>query len=130
MFAFAMVLVTTWGSDRVRGRGGMVFVCCGLGALGYFLLAAVGGFQAGVDAAVEGVEAVEGGGAGRWWGEYVGEVGWTANERWGVGVKYVGVCMAAGGIFSAIALVMVWNVNNMESESGRGTGIAVLQAVG
>lgn len=48
----------------------------------------------------------------------------------GVGVKYASVFLAAGGIFSAIALVMVWNVNNGESESSRGAGMAMLQVVG
>ena len=38
--------------------------------------------------------------------------------------------LAAGTIFAIISLVITWNGNNAETQSGRGTGMAILQGLG
>ncbi|RPB08987.1 MFS general substrate transporter [Morchella conica CCBAS932] len=130
IFAFVLVLLSTWISDRYTTRSIPIILCCLLGAIGYALLAGTGSLQSSLNTALAGVESIEASGPGRWWESYVSEAQWAKSETVGVGVKYTGVFMAAGGIFSAIALVMVWVVNNGESESGRGAGIGLVQVIG
>lgn len=130
IFAFIVVLLSTYLSDRFLSRSVPIITLCIMGALGYFILATTGSLQASIDAALTGVERVEETGDARWWEEMVPQSEWIKNEAVGVGVKYAGFFLAAGGVFGAIALVMVWNLNNGESESGRGAGIAMLQVIG
>lgn len=130
IFAFIVVLLSTYLSDRFLSRSVPIVVLCLMGALGYFILATTGSLQASIDATLAGVEKIEEAGAARWWEEMVPPSGWMKNEAVGVGLKYAGSFLAAGGVFSAIALIMVWNVNNSENESGRGAGIAMLQVIG
>lgn len=101
-----------------------------MGALGYFILASTGALQASIEATLAGVERVEEAGDARWWEEMVPQSEWIKNETVGVGVQYAGFFLAAGGVFGVVALVMVWTVNNGESESKRGAGIAMLQMIG
>lgn len=130
IFAFAVVLLSTYLSDRFLSRSVPIITLCLIGALGYFLIAVTGSLQASIDAALAGVERIEEAGDARWWEEMVPQSGWLKNEAVGVVVKYASFFLAAGGVFGTVALVMVWNVNNGESESGRGAGIAMLQAIG
>lgn len=130
IFAFAVVLLGTYLSDRFLSRSVPIITLCLMGALGYFILATTGSLQASIDATLAGVEKIEEAGSARWWEEMVPQGGWIKNQAVGVGLKYAGSFLAAGGVFGTVALVMVWNVNNSESESGRGTGIAMLQVIG
>lgn len=130
IFAFIVVLLGTYLSDRFLSRSVPIIALCLMGALGYFILATTGSLQASLDAALTGVERVEAAGDARWWEEMVPQSQWMKNEAVGVGVKYAGFFLAAGGVFGAVALVMVWNLNNSENESGRGAGMAMLQVIG
>lgn len=130
IFAFIVVLLGTYLSDRFLSRSVPIITLCIMGALGYFILATTGSLQASIDAALIGVERVEETGDARWWEQMVPQSEWVKNEAVGVGVKYAGFFLAAGGVFGAVALIMVWNLNNGESESGRGAGIAMLQVIG
>ncbi|CAD6454357.1 d784c3a0-d163-423c-926f-9ec128be12a0 [Sclerotinia trifoliorum] len=47
-----------------------------------------------------------------------------------VGPRYTGVCLAAAGIFPAIANILPWVLNNQGSDTKRGAGIAILNIVG
>ena len=49
-----------------------------------------------------------------------------ANFWW----RYFGVFPAASGFFSAITLILAWTINNQDSDSKRGTGVAILNLVG
>ncbi|KAG0126012.1 major facilitator superfamily domain-containing protein [Tuber indicum] len=100
LFAFFLVLLSTYLSDRLRSRSYPILILSLIASLGYLTLAATSHIQS------------------------------SLNAAGALAVKYVSIFLAAGGVFSAIALVMVWNVNNSESESGRGTGMAILQVVG
>ncbi|KAK1759628.1 major facilitator superfamily domain-containing protein [Echria macrotheca] len=47
-----------------------------------------------------------------------------------VGVRYLGVFLAAAGVFPAIANILSWVLNNQGTDSKRGTAIAMLNLVG
>ncbi|KAM3066356.1 hypothetical protein ACMFMG_003135 [Clarireedia jacksonii] len=47
-----------------------------------------------------------------------------------VGPRYTGVFLAAAGIFSCIANILPWVLNNQGSDTKRGTGIAILNIIG
>ena len=49
-----------------------------------------------------------------------------ANLWW----RYIGVFPAASGFFSAVTLILAWTINNQNSDSKRGTGVAILNLVG
>ncbi|KAI2636770.1 major facilitator superfamily domain-containing protein [Xylaria nigripes] len=47
-----------------------------------------------------------------------------------VGVRYFAVFLAASGVFSCIANILPWTINNQGSDSKRGAGLALLNLVG
>ncbi|KAK9368240.1 major facilitator superfamily domain-containing protein [Lipomyces kononenkoae] len=47
-----------------------------------------------------------------------------------VGFRYVGVFLAAAGVFPAIANILPWVLNNQGTDTKRGVGIALLQMIG
>ena len=49
-----------------------------------------------------------------------------ANSGW----RYAGVYPAAAGFFTSITLILTWTLNNQDSYSKRGTGVAMLNLVG
>lgn len=53
--------------------------------------------------------------------------GW---RRWGFGWRYAGIYLAASGFFSAITIIITWTINNQDSDSKKGTGIALLNIIG
>jgi hypothetical protein len=48
----------------------------------------------------------------------------------GVGVRYFAVFLAAAGVFSCIANILPWTINNQDSDSKRGAGVALLNIIG
>ncbi|KAF2459023.1 major facilitator superfamily domain-containing protein [Lineolata rhizophorae] len=54
--------------------------------------------------------------------------GW---QRWSNPVwRYIGIYPATAGFFSAITLIITWTINNQDSDSKRGTGMAMLNVIG
>ncbi|KAL6719088.1 hypothetical protein ACLMJK_003323 [Lecanora helva] len=49
-----------------------------------------------------------------------------ASPQW----RYVGVYPAAMGFFSVVTILITWTINNQESDSKKGTGLAILNYVG
>lgn len=47
-----------------------------------------------------------------------------------VGVRYLGVFLAAAGVFPAIANILPWVLNNQGTDTKRGVGIAMLNIIG
>jgi len=47
-----------------------------------------------------------------------------------VGARYIGVFLAAAGVFPAIINVLPWCLNNQGSDSKRGAGIVILNMIG
>lgn len=58
---------------------------------------------------------------------FIAVAGWL---RAGSGWRYAGVYPAAAGFFSAITLILTWTINNQNSDSKRGTGVAMLNLFG
>ncbi len=52
-----------------------------------------------------------------------------ATER-SVAVRYLGVFLAAAGVFPAIANILPWVLNNQGTDTKRGVGIAMLNIIG
>jgi MFS family permease len=53
--------------------------------------------------------------------------GW---RRWGFFWRYFGVYLASAGFFSSITIIITWTLNNQRSDSGKGTGMAILNIIG
>lgn len=49
-----------------------------------------------------------------------------ANPMW----RYLGVYPAASGFFSAVTILITWTINNQESDTKKGTGVAILNVIG
>ena len=45
-------------------------------------------------------------------------------------VRYLALYPAAAGFFSAITIIITWTINNQESDSKKGTGMAILNVIG
>lgn len=45
-------------------------------------------------------------------------------------VRYFGVYPATAGFFTCVTLIITWTLNNQRSDSGKGTGVAMLQYFG
>ena len=54
----------------------------------------------------------------------------SKEESSGLGWRYAGVYPAATGFFSAITIIITWTINNQESDSRKGTGVAMLNIIG
>ncbi|KAK4694808.1 hypothetical protein P7C71_g2830, partial [Lecanoromycetidae sp. Uapishka_2] len=46
------------------------------------------------------------------------------------GWRYVGVYPAASGFFSVVTIIITWTINNQDSDSKKGTGVAMLNYIG
>ena len=49
-----------------------------------------------------------------------------ASAAW----RYAGVFPATVGFFSAVTIIITWTINNQDSDSRRGTGVAMLNVIG
>ncbi|KAL9096932.1 MAG: hypothetical protein Q9165_000896 [Trypethelium subeluteriae] len=54
----------------------------------------------------------------------------TGAARWSPLWRYCGIYPAAAGFFSAVTLIITWTINNQESDSKKGTGMAMLNVIG
>ena len=54
----------------------------------------------------------------------------SQQEKGSVGWRYAGVYPAAMGFFSAITIIITWTINNQDSDSKKGTGVAMLNIIG
>ncbi|KAH0562334.1 hypothetical protein GP486_002977, partial [Trichoglossum hirsutum] len=94
LFAFGIVLLTAYLSDRFRDRSSFLCIHAIVAFVGYSLIAIGGRFG------------------------------------WAVGWRYAGIYLAAPGFFSAITIIITWTINNQDSDSKRGTGMALLNIIG
>ncbi|KAI9681031.1 MAG: hypothetical protein M1822_007105 [Bathelium mastoideum] len=54
----------------------------------------------------------------------------TGAARWSASWRYLGIYPATAGFFSAVTLIITWTINNQESDSKKGTGMAMLNIIG
>lgn len=53
--------------------------------------------------------------------------GWQqASAAW----RYAGIFPSTTGFFSAITIIITWTINNQETDSKKGTGVAMLNVIG
>jgi MFS family permease len=45
-------------------------------------------------------------------------------------IRYFALYPAAAGFFSAITIIITWTINNQQSESGKGTGVVIMNLIG
>lgn len=45
-------------------------------------------------------------------------------------IRYIAIFPAATGFFSAITIIVTWNLNNQESDSQKGAGMAIMNLIG
>lgn len=49
-----------------------------------------------------------------------------ASPQW----RYIGVYPAAMGFFSVVTIIITWTINNQDSDSKKGTGVAIMNYIG
>ncbi|KAF8539367.1 major facilitator superfamily domain-containing protein [Trichophaea hybrida] len=128
IFALVVTLLTTWLSDRYRSRSVPLFILCSISAFGYSILALSGLLHKSLTTLSSDVADIES--PGSWWEEKISASSYLTSHKSTVGISYLGIMLAAGSIFAIVSLAITWNGNNSESESGRGTGMAIQQALG
>lgn len=45
-------------------------------------------------------------------------------------IRYIALYPAAAGFFSAITIIITWTINNQESDTRKGTGVAIMNIIG
>jgi MFS family permease len=101
LISFLFVLLTSHLSDRIpNSRGTFIIAVSILSSLSYALIALAGFLHP--------------------------ALGPTPTLL----LRYIGVYGAAMGFFSAITLIITWTLNNQQTVTGKGTGMALLNVVG
>jgi phosphatidylinositol 3,5-bisphosphate 5-phosphatase len=95
LFAFVVVLLTAYLSDRYQSRSTFIMLHAILATLGYTAIAIAGRYR------------------------------WQNNT-----IRYLALYPATAGFFSAITIIITWTINNQESDSRKGTGMAILNIIG
>ena len=95
LFAFVVVLVTAYLSDRLHSRSVFIMLHSLLATLGYGIIALSGYYK------------------------------WNNTL-----IRYIALFPAAAGFFSAVTIIITWTINNQETDSKKGTGMAILNIIG
>ncbi|PVI03514.1 hypothetical protein DM02DRAFT_640542 [Periconia macrospinosa] len=94
-FAFVVVLITAYYSDRLRSRSAFIILHSVVATLGYGALTICGYYK--------------------------------FSSIW---IRYFALFPAAAGFFSAVTIIITWTINNQESDSKKGAGIAIMNIIG
>lgn len=100
LVAFAVVLVTTYFSDRNRTRSPYLITHALLSSISYLAIAATGHFHT------------------------------HFSTKTHVVIRYLCVYPATSGFFSAISLILAWTMDNRVANEGKGTSVAILNLIG
>ena len=100
LFAFIVVLVTTYISDRTRTRSPYLITHALLSSLSYLLIAATGYFHTHLPHTLH------------------------------ITIRYLCVYPATAGFFSAITLILAWTMDNRVEKEGKGASVALLNLIG
>ncbi|KAH8728708.1 SacI homology domain-containing protein [Phaeosphaeriaceae sp. PMI808] len=95
LFAFLVVVVTAYYSDRLQTRSTFVILHSFLATAGYGIIAIL--------AYVESTHTL---------------------------IRYIALFPAVAGFFSAITIIITWTLNNQETDSKKGTGMAIMNVIG
>ncbi|KAF2736110.1 MFS general substrate transporter [Polyplosphaeria fusca] len=97
LFAFAIVLLTAYLSDKYQTRSTPIIIHSLLASSSYSLIAILNS---------------------------------TPNPSAYTALRYLALYPAIAGFFSAITIIITWTINNQESDTRKGTGMAVLNIIG
>ncbi|KAF7625090.1 putative MFS transporter [Aspergillus flavus] len=100
LFAFIIVLLTAYLSDRNRKRSPYLITHALLSSASYLIIALTGHFHAHLPAAAH------------------------------TTIRYLCVYPATAGFFSAITLIMTWTMDNRVAKEGKGASIAIMNVIG
>ncbi|PIG86292.1 MFS transporter [Aspergillus arachidicola] len=100
LFAFIIVLLTAYLSDRNRKRSPYLIAHALLSSASYLIIALTGHFHAHLSA--------------------------VAHTT----IRYLCVYPATAGFFSAITLIMTWTMDNRVAKEGKGASIAIMNVIG
>jgi MFS family permease len=100
LFAFVVVLLTAYASDRSRSRSSYLIAHALISSLSYFAIAATGYFHSHLPT-------------------------WLHTF-----IRYICVYPATAGFFSAITLIITWSMDNRVEKEGKGASIAILNIIG
>ncbi|GAB1193790.1 hypothetical protein APSETT444_003019 [Aspergillus pseudonomiae] len=100
LFAFVIVLLTAYISDRNRKRSPYLIMHALLSSASYLIIALTGHFHAHLPA--------------------------TAHTT----IRYLCVYPATAGFFSAITLIMTWTMDNRVAKEAKGASIAIMNVIG
>ena len=100
LFAFIVVLVTTYISDRTRTRSPYLITHALLSSLSYLLIATTGYFHTHLPHTLH------------------------------ITVRYLCIYPATSGFFSAITLILAWTMDNRVEKEGKGASVALLNLIG
>lgn len=100
LFAFIVVLITAYFSDRTRTRSTYLIAHALISSLSYLCIAATGYFHTHLTPSVH------------------------------TFIRYICVYPAVAGFFSAITLIITWSMDNRIEKEGKGASIAILNIIG
>ena len=100
LFAFIVVLVTSYASDRTRTRSPYLITHALISSLAYLMIAATGYFHTHLS---------------------------PGSHTF---IRYICVYPATAGFFSAITLIITWSMDNRVEKEGKGASIAILNIIG
>ncbi|KAL4925459.1 putative MFS transporter [Aspergillus undulatus] len=100
LFAFIVVLITAYLSDRARTRSPYLITHALISATSYATIALIGTFHA------------------------------SLSENLSTTIRYLCVYPATAGFFSAITLIITWSMDNRMHKEGKGASVAILNVIG
>lgn len=95
IFAFVIVMLTAYYSDRLQSRSTFIMAHSLLATLGYAGIALSGYYR-------------------------------LDNSL----VRYFALYPAISGFFASITVIITWNINNQDTDSKKGTGMAIMNIIG
>jgi MFS family permease len=100
LFAFIVVLITAYFSDRTRTRSPFLIMHALISSLSYLCIAATGYFHTHLHPSLH------------------------------TFIRYICVYPAVAGFFSAITIIITWSMDNRVEKEGKGASIAILNIIG
>ncbi|KAL4968438.1 putative MFS transporter [Aspergillus stella-maris] len=100
LFAFVIVLITAYLSDRARTRSPYLITHALISCTAYATIAVMGTFHSSIPISLS------------------------------TTVRYLCVYPAVGGFFSAITLIITWSMDNRVANEGKGASVAILNVIG
>lgn len=129
IIAFFVLLLTTWLSDRFRSRSVPIVILALTSAFGYLLLGGAAMLQRSLNNLPGELADIESP-TSAWLSEQMQSSAQLVSTGSLTVMRYAGITLVVSTVFSIVAITIVWNGNNSETETGRGAGMVLLQMLG